>query len=449
MKSLLKNVNWSVSFLTCFLVGCQGETASIGGQSKSADRTDGTPVSITFEANTADDDDDDSLSLADREAKEFKIQVQCEGIPAVEIDTVPFNLPAGARKCVAKLKSLKLGDKRYIEPSAGSGMTHFRARDHGILVNEANPEDKLFVKVLKQLPDVVTKEAVVQYLFSNVSRFNTVVGTRADVGSDLVTVGNESPKLKVTGARLHAKGMNVRLVCTDNGGFVGDNVKDKDVYCGSKEDTISGYKFALIAKAEGALTQANLQKIISESGKSVPAIASVFVPDTKTLVLAFKDLPTANSYLFIAEKQGSYTYGFIKLLPGNITVQPLKPEPQGNPPNFYFFGFHVEQRPVWRENATARFWSRPSSAKFLVGARGLACRSAGLRVPTHSDFYNAWKSNIVDLTGGDQKNSMGDLKTTFWLAGGSVFDLRNGTALRPINGQERHSILCVADSIDD
>ena len=322
-------------------------------------------------------------------------------------------------------------------------MTHFRAKDHGILVNEANPEDKLFVKVLKQLPDVVTKEAVVQYLFSNVSRFDTVVGTRADVGSDLVTVGIESPKFKVTGARLHAKGMNIRLLCTEKEGFI---VKDKDVYCGS--NTVSGYKFALIAKAEGA-PQANLQKIIGESGKSVPALASVFVPDTKTLVLAFKDLPTANSYLFIAEKQSSYTYGFIKLLPGTITVQPLKPEPQGNPPNFYFFGFHVEQRPVWRENATARFWSRPSSAKFLVGARGLACRSVGLRVPTHSDFYNAWKSNIVDLAGGNQENSMGDLKTTFWLAGGSVFDLRNGTARRPEKADEKHSILCVADSIDD
>lgn len=404
-------------------------------------------ASVDFEA-AASEDDQESLALADNTVvptmSSFKMSVSCKGIDAFEVTTVPFNIPIGASNCLAKLKSMKVGDKNYIEPEGGSGLTHFLVNDRGQFVNEAYAQDKLYVRVKKQLPSTISASASVEYEFSNIVKFDTIDGSRGETPSSMVSSGTSAPPLKVVAAVRRVDVLNVKLSCADPKGFVNSTLDT--MMCGSF--AIKDLKVALMPTTEDKASASTLTSLQSKlvSVKELPNVLGA----ENNLVIGFKNPVESPYYLFSAANGQSYTYGFIKMGFTN-TVQSQPCAAQGDQPNFIKVSTNTTTGiGQWRDTSNCNVWIRPSLAeKVRRNDRFKYCGTAvkdGVTqkwyLPYGSEIKAAYDRKMKDLAFGPAPK-LGE-PTTFWLVGGRVFNMADGSIRAAAANEDlgAHSILC-------
>lgn len=436
-----------LSLLTIVANGCQDENDPYRGRRHGASSR-GDLASVDFEAANS-QTSENSLSLAEGDVAPvaaFKISVACDGVTPVEFDAAPFNLPAGATNCIAKLKSIKIGEKNYVEPAGGAGFTNYAVNEVGKFENEKDANDKLYVRVRKQLPSPLTADVAVQYDYSNIQSFETVQGTREGQDNVFTSGGANAPQIKATSAKLSGNTLNVKLTCTDTAGFVGAGMAD--LTCAGVK--VKDMKIAIDGRATDDAPKAeDLKSLIQKSGKSISTLGS-FVAAEKSLLLGFKDVKDSQYYLIAAANGDSYTYGFIKIGGGaiaNVTKCPA----QGNQANFVLEpASTIPGISEWRDTSNCNAWLRPTLLKVESSKRFALCRAATkgapdgkLLLPYGADMKAAYDRNIKDLAFGDAPK-LGDPNTTFWMAGGRVFDMATGKfrEVKDIKPHEEHSVVC-------
>ena len=107
----------------------------------------------------------------------------------------------------------------------------------------------------------------------------------------------------------------------------------------------------------------------------------------------------------------------------------------------------------WRDTSNCWIWMRPETDKVFSAERFKKCpklkngaTEAQLTLPYFTEMKAAWDRKIVDLAKGVAPGLGNDLATgTFWLAGGRVFNMQDGTVreVKDIKPGEKHSVLCV------
>jgi hypothetical protein len=440
-----------LSVLGIGLVGCQGDQGNSRGRRHGGNGSTGW-ASIDFEAANS-QSDESSLSLADgadaAPVVAYKISVNCDDVTPLEVEEAPFDLPLGAKNCVAKLKSIKIGQKNYIEPAGGSGFKTYSVSEIGQFVNDKDAGDKLFVRVRKQLPSPLNEDASIQYDYSNIQSFETIDGTREGIDNAIVTGGQAAPQIKVTSARLEKNGLVVHVACTEASGFSSSIMKD--MKCAGAN--VSPMQFAIGYRTDNAIpAESELKKIIGtdSNDKTALKLNPEFMAVDKTLKFNFKDVKDSKYYLLVAANGSSYTYGFIRMSGGNIAAATECPA-QGAQANFILKSTDtVTGIGHWRDTNGCNVWLRPTLDKVISSKRFSQCpaakpgEAAGKRLlPYGTDMKAAYDRNIKDLAFGDAPK-LGAQDTTFWMAGGRVFDMATGKfrEVRDIGPNEKHSVLC-------
>ena len=116
MKSTVYVVGLMTSVAT-FLVACSDDYDSAKRKKFFGPGVGGEYTTVDVEA--ASTAQDGMFALAGESVQTMKLKVSCDNIPEEVVEDNQFDLPVGAKNCKAKLVSLKIGDKTYVEPAAG------------------------------------------------------------------------------------------------------------------------------------------------------------------------------------------------------------------------------------------------------------------------------------------------------------------------------------------
>lgn len=432
------------------VASCQGEQSSTRGKRSSTSGSDQW-ASVDFEAAVT-QREDQSLSLADNEeivkpVVAFKLIAECDDVEPLDVEAAPFDLPVGAKNCVAKLKAIKIGEKNYIEAADGTGFTKYAVGEVGKLVNDKDAKDVLYVRVIKQLPSPLTADATVQYDYSNIMSFDTIDGSREGIENTFASGGQNAPQIKVAAAKLQDNmSLQLSLSCIHPSGFVNSTMDQ--MTCGS--DSVKSMKLAVIEKKTDATpSSADLQAAINQKGKEFSKISSNLLQENKQLRM---NIPVADSpfYLVVIANGTSNSYGFVRMKAGALAADAGCPA-QGDQANFIHISTSTKHGlGRWKDTSNCNVWVRPTLEKVESSKRFAACKAAdadepaGIRLlPYGKDMKAAYARQIKDLAFGTAPK-LGDQNLTFWMAGGRVFNMADGTfkEIKDIKPGEKHSILC-------
>lgn len=443
-----------VTLLSSMFVACSGDADSSKRKRFSAQGAfEYTTVDV--EAASADGRTASGLSLTSAPIKTMKLKVSCDGIPEEVVEDDQFELPVGARNCKAKLVSLNVGDKTYVEPANGSGFEHYLKKDTGKFVNEKDPNDFIYLTVKKSLPSPLVPNSTVEYQFSAVDQFETIDASTAEVDSEIKVLSSESPKLKAISAMIgQYRGLNIIVQCTAGAGFVGNDVKS--LVCGDQK--LSEMKFAVAVREEGELNSDQLRQIMATApARLATALAgSKYLVESKQLHLNFGRVEPGDvkTRVFIASlgtgASTGYSYGFIRLKNAKTHGMAECPE-QGNRPNFIEDQVRLKDGVgVWTDTSNCWNWMRVETKKVASGKRDDECviekqgsKTHQLSLPFFGELRDARNRNIHVLAKGAAPKLGANVdQETFWTAGGRVFNMKDGT-VRKANVGEVHGVLCV------
>jgi len=451
MKSSVYVVGLMTSVAT-FFVACSGDYDSAKRKKFFGPGVGGEYTTVDVEA--ASTAQDGMFALAGESVQTMRLKVSCDGIAEEVVEDSEFDLPVGARNCKAKLVSIKIGDKTYVEPATGSGFTHYLKNDLGKLVNQADSKETIYMKVKEQLPSPLTANPSVQYIYSAVTQFDTVDADNATIDATPKTLGVAAPEVKVSKAFIGPHGgLNVHVECTAAGGFQGtlrDNLK-----CGGVD--VKTMKFGVALKEETAslkdtdLATVNTKALSSFSGNSFEYLAS-----SKTMKLNFGVPKERNTHIMVASLTSgtntSYAYGFIRLAGANI-LNVAECAAQGTQANFIQHSVNANDRGKWQDTSNCWVWQRVITNKVTSRERFKQCPAikAGEQVqhrtlPYFTEMKAARDRNIHVLAKGAAPALGENLdQETFWLAGGRVFNMKDGSvrAVKDIKPNEKHHVLCV------
>jgi len=452
MKSQLY-VAGLIAAVATFVSSCSGENDSSRRRKFAGKR--GASEMTTIDVEAASTSRDSGLSLAGDTVQSMKLKVSCTGIAEEVIEQSQFDLPVGATNCLAKLVSMKIGDKTYVEPATGSGFSHYLKNDTGVLVNQADEKDKIYLKVKSQLPSPLTADASVQYVYSAVTQFDSVDATSAPSYSDSTSVGIAAPKIKVSGASLDKEGeLHILVSCTSTAGFEGTGLSN--LKCDGVD--VAKIKFAIGVQDEGQISQARLAEI-SKGALAVNQFKkpSVYNLEDKFIHLKFGKPSSKATHAFVASitegNKSSYAFGFIRM-GGNITTAAFDCPEQGAQANFIQVGVQLDKNlGRWRDTSNCWVWMRPVTTAVLSKDRFDKCprvqngdTESQLTLPFLTEMKAAYDRKIHELAKGAAPALGEDLADeTFWLAGGRVFNMKDGShrELNEIKKNEVHKVLCV------
>lgn len=419
----------------------------------------------TVDVEAAANGDEGGLSLAGEAVQNMKLKVSCDGVAEEVVEDSKFDLPVGSKNCKAKLISLKIGDRTYVEPAGGSGFEHYLKNDRGKLVNQANAKDILYVRVKRQLPSPLTADSNVQYVYSATTQFDTIEASTAEVAQNVTpSPGGEAPKIKAVKAMINTLNQLVVFIeCTASGGFQGAKVDA--LTCDGKK--LSDMKFATAIKEEGTDTSETKLAEIMRAGKSADKLADAnYNASTKQIHLNFGATPDRRTRIFVtslatrvanaspaAEATFGYAFGFIKLN-GTATTAVGECPAQGANPNFVQGAVTIANGVGrWRDTSNCWVWRRIVTDKVLSKDRFNSCPKIKddptpilPTLPYFTEMKAARDRNIHVLAKGPAPKLGATIdEETFWLAGGRVFNMKDGTVreLKDIKAGEKHSVLCV------
>jgi hypothetical protein len=410
----------------------------------------------TVDVEAASSEEDSGLSLAGEAAESLKLKVSCDGITEEIVEDSKFDLPVGQKNCKAKLVSIKIGDKTYVEPAGGSGFDHYLKNDRGRLVNQADSKDILYVRVKRQLPSPLTANANVEYVYSAVTQFDTIEASTAEVAqsASASTVG-EAPKVKAVKAMINTYNeLVLHIECTASPGFQGATV---DVLtCEGKK--LADMKFATAIQDEGTYTSATRLAAVMRTGKAAKQFGrSSYVAETKQVYLNFGSAAERKTRIFVASLTSGtnvgYAFGFIKLN-GTSTHSVGECQAQGSRANFVEGGIRIRDNVGrWEDTSNCWVWMRPETGKVSSRDRFKTCPKITndatprhLTLPYFTEIKAARDRNIQVIGKGAAPKLGATIdEETFWLAGGRVFNMKDGTVreLKDIKPGEKHSVLCV------
>ena len=423
----------------------------------------------TVDVEAASTAEDGMFALAGEAVETMKLKVSCDGIPEEVVEDSQFDLPVGAKNCKAKLVSIKVGEKTYSEPASGSGFSHYLKNDVGKFVNQANANETIYVKVKSQLPSPLTANPSVQYVYSAVTKFDTVVADNAAINTTPKTIGIESPKVKVSKAFIGPQGgLNVQIECTAAGGFKGtllDNLK-----CGVDSNgvdiDVKSMSFAVeiveIKNEAATFTDAELAKVAAKGDKLSDFVrknkGAVYDLSAKVITLNFGVPKERKTHILVASHSKgaatSYAYGFIHLA-GTTVLNIGECAEQGTQANFVqeIVVLGADNRGHWRDTSNCWVWQRVVTEKVKSADRFKQCPAlkAGEYVqhrtlPYYTEMKAARGRNIHVLAKGAAPALGANIdQETFWLAGGRVFDMKDGSVreVKNIKPNEVHNVLCV------
>jgi len=435
----------SVITVSTFIYSCSGDTGS--DRQKKSGRVD--PMT-TIDVEAGPSAADASLALAGESVESMKLKVSCSNIAEEVFEGTQFDLPIGATNCVAKLVSITIGTKVYGEPASGSGFTDFSKNDTGVFEYQADSNDKLYLKVKSQLPSPLTDDASVRYIYSAVTKFDTIVAKvskREPTDITSLALGIAAPQVKLERAHLHSRDeLHVFVNCPAKG-FEGTTLGD--LKCDGID--VAKIKFAAAIQDEGQLDEKRLVEI-SQKAKAVGEFELPAKIDGKSIRLRFGKIDTEKTYAIVASitdgDKSSYSYGFVKM-GGSTTKTPDQCVAQGTQANFIQVGTELG----WRDTSNCWVWMRPVTDPVLSKNRFDKCPKvkngavdAQLTLPYFREMKAARDRKIADLAQGAAPGLGKDLVDgTFWLAGGRVFNMKDGTVrgVKDIKADEKHSVLCV------
>jgi hypothetical protein len=457
MKSTVYIVGLVTSVATLF-VACSSEYDSDRRKKFFGPGLGGEYTTVDVEA--ASTAEDGMFALAGEAVQNMKLKVSCDGIPEEITENSQFELPVGAKNCKAKLVSIKVGDKTYSESASGPKLSHYLKNDVGKFVNEANPNETIYVKVKSQLPSPLTANPSVQYVYSAVTKFDTIDASNAAIDTTPSTIGIAAPEVKVSKAFIGPKGgLNVQIECTATGGFEGtllDNLK-----CGGAD--VKSISFAVEIKDEAAaVTDADLAKVAAKGDKLSDFVrknkGAVYDLSAKVITLNFGVPKERKTHILVASHSKgtatSYSYGFIRLA-GTTVLTIGECAEQGTQANFVQESvvLGADNRGHWRDTSNCWVWQRIITEKVRSADRFKQCPAlkAGEHVqhrtlPYYTEMKAARDRNIHVLAKGVAPGLGANLdQETFWLAGGRVFDMKDGSVreVKNIKPNEVHNVLCV------
>ena len=451
MKSTVYVVGLMTSVAT-FFVACSGDYDSAKRKKFFGPGVGGEYTTVDVEA--ASTAQDGMFALAGESVQTMKLKVSCDGIAEEVVEDSEFDLPVGARNCKAKLVSIKIGDKTYVEPAAGSGFTHYLKNDLGKLVNQADSKETIYMKVKEQLPSPLTANPSVQYVYSAVTQFDTVDADNAAIDATPSTLGVAAPQVKVSKAFIGPHGgLNVHIECTAAGGFEGtlrDNLK-----CGGVD--VKTMKFGVELKGEAtAVTDVELAKVKTSSISTFSGNSFEYLASNKTMKLNFGVPKERNTHIMVASLTSgtttSYAYGFIRLAGTNI-LNVAECAAQGTQANFIQHSVNANDRGKWQDTSNCWVWQRVITDKVKSADRFKQCPAIkeGEQVqhrtlPYFTEMKAARDRNIHVLAKGAAPALGANIdQETFWLAGGRVFNMKDGSvrSVKDIRPNEKHNVLCV------
>ena len=446
-----------ITSLATIYTACQDDSGSARRKKFFGANASGELTTVDVEA--ASTEEDGELALAGDAVNKMKLKVRCDNVPEEVVEDSQFDLPVGATNCKAKLVSIKIGDKNYIEPVGGSGFTHYLAKDTGKLVNEADAKDILFVKVKQQLPTPLKVNSGVQYVYSNVTQFDTVEVEHAELPTQGSNSGIASPKLKVSKAFIGTYGgLNIVLKCDDAADFVGDGVTS--LTCGGveiKKDSILDFALVPFTTKLAKPSDTELKSLIPEKEYlNYNDRKGIYSPTNKTITFNF-GIKKKEKQVFVARAknnagQQSFAYGFVKF-DGIPTLAVAACPAQGDQANFILESVQGgTNMGTWKDTSNCWLWMRPDTKKVKSLERFKQCPAikAGETVehrtlPYYTEFKAARDRKLVELAKGPAPKLGDDLDKTFWLAGGRVFNAADGSVreVKDVKPNETHNVLCV------
>ncbi|MEI6833641.1 MAG: hypothetical protein WCL28_06580 [bacterium] len=452
MKSTVYVVGLMTSVAT-FLVACSGDYDSAKRKKFFGPGVGGEYTTVDVEA--APTAQEGMFALAGESVQTMKLKVSCDGIAEEAVEDSEFDLPVGARNCKAKLVSIKLGEKTYVEPAAGLGFSHYLKNDVAKFANQADAKDVIYVKVKEQLPSPLTANPSVQYVYSAVTQFDTVDADNAPIDVTLSSVGGvAAPQVKVSKAYIGTLGgLNVHIECTATGGFQGtlrDNLK-----CGGID--VKTMKFGVELKGEAtAVTDVELAKVKTRAISTFSENSFEYIAASKTMKLNFGAPKERNTHIIVASLTSgtstSYAYGFIRLTGTNM-LNVAECAAQGTQANFIQNSVNANDRGKWQDTSNCWVWQRVITNKVTSSERFKQCPAikAGEQVqhrtlPYFTEMKAARDRNIHVLAKGVAPALGENLdQETFWLAGGRVFNMKDGSvrSVKDIRPNEKHNVLCV------
>jgi hypothetical protein len=148
----------------------------------------------------------------------------------------------------------------------------------------------------------------------------------------------------------------------------------------------------------------------------------------------------------------SYAYGFIRLAGANI-LNVAECAAQGTQANFIQHSVNANDRGKWQDTSNCWVWQRVITNKVKSTERFKQCPAikAGEQVqhrtlPYFTEMKAARDRNIHVLAKGAAPALGANIgQETFWLAGGRVFNMKDGSvrAVKAIKPNEKHHVLCV------
>jgi len=452
MKSTVYVVGLMTSVAT-FLVACSGDYDSAKRKKFFGPGAGGEYTTVDVEA--ASTAQDGMFALAGEAVQTMTLKVSCDGIAE---EVVPpddeFELPVGARNCKAKLVSIKLGEKTYVEPAAGLGFSHYLKNDVAKFANQADAKDVIYVKVKEQLPSPLTANPSVKYVYSAVTQFDTVDAENAAIDATSKTLGVAAPEVKVSKAFIGPNGgLNVHIECTAAGGFEGTLLEN--LKCGGSD--VKTMKFGVALNDEtAAVKDTDLAKV--KTSLIADLKGAIYIPSAKVINLNFGVPKERKTHILVASRTSgtatSYAYGFIRL--GGTKVLDIgECAAQGTQANFVQDAVHLgaDNRGHWRDTSNCWVWQRVITDKVKSVDRFKQCPAikAGEQVqhrtlPYFTEMKAARDRNIHVLAKGAAPALGANIdQETFWLAGGRVFNMKDGSvrAVKDIKPNEKHHVLCV------
>lgn len=410
----------------------------------------------TVDVEAAANGEEDGLSLAGEAVQNMKLKVSCDGVAEEVVEDSKFDLPVGSKNCKAKLISLKIGEKTYVEPAGGSGFDHYLKNDRGKLVNQADAKDILYVRVKRQLPSPLTADSNVQYVYSATTQFDTIEASTAEVAQTVTpSTAGVSPKIKAVKALINTSNQLVVFIeCTASGGFQGDKVSA--LTCDGKK--LADMKFATSIQDEGTDTSDAKLAEIMRGGKAADKLADAnYRASTKQIHLNFGVASDKKTRIFVASLGSGanvgYAFGFIKLN-GTTTHATGECPAQGTNPNFVEGAVTIANGVGrWKDTSNCWVWRRLVTDKVLAKNRFKSCPKIKddptpilPTLPYFTEMKAARDRNIHVLAKGPAPKLGATIdEETFWLAGGRVFNMKDGSVreLKDIKAGEKHSVLCV------
>lgn len=451
MKSTVYVVGLMTSVAT-FFVACSGDYDSDKRKKFFGPGVGGEYTTVDVEA--ASTAQEGMFALAGESVQTMKLKVSCDGIAEEIVEDSEFDLPVGARNCKAKLVSIKIGAKTYVEPAAGLGFIHYLKNDVAKFTNEADSKDTIYMKVKQQLPSPLTANPSVQYVYSAVTQFDTVDADNAAIDATPSTLGVAAPAVKVSKAFIGPHGgLNVHIECTAAGGFEGtllDNLK-----CGGSD--VKTMKFGVALNDEtAAVKDTDLAKV--KTSLIADLKGAIYIPSAKVINLNFGVPKERKTHILVASRTSgtatSYAYGFIRL--GGTKVLDIgECAAQGTQANFVQDAVHLgaDNRGHWRDTSNCWVWQRVITNKVNSVERFKQCPAikAGEQVqhrtlPYFTEMKAARDRNIHVLAKGAAPALGANIdQETFWLAGGRVFNMKDGSvrSVKDIKPNEKHHVLCV------